>query len=52
MPCPLPPSLVYDACGVAVHAVNNNGVGGIEEELIALVPPLTRFFAKRVVLCE
>lgn len=47
---PLPPSLAYDADGVAVHAVNNKGVGGIEEELISAVPPLTSFFAKRVVV--
>lgn len=51
-PCPLPLSLAYCADCVAVHAVNNKGVGGIAEELTGAVPPLTRFFTKRVVLYE
>lgn len=45
-PYPLSPSLTYRADCVAVHAVNNKGVGGIAEELIPSVPPPTRFFAK------
>jgi hypothetical protein len=46
MHSPVPPSLAYCAYSVAVHSANNNGVGGIEEELIPTVPPPTRFFAK------
>jgi len=45
-------SLAYVADNIVVHSANNNGVGGIEEELISAVPPLTRFLIKRVVVCE